>query len=445
MDQTQRKAEIRQEGARVRRKTLALLDLVPEAFLKVRLHDFYSPIGWHFGHIGMTEEFWACTQALGRSAMNDALSFLFANTPENPKNNRVYLPSREEIRGYLEETRCRALDALEAADLDTDAPLLADGYAWEFALQHECQHQETIAELLQLIHQHQGEFERISDGRLSLENTPWSEETIAISGGTFRMGSNDRHGYDNEKREHLVEVAPFELDRYPVTVRQWMQFMRDGGYERSELWTPEGWAWRQAWDVLRPEYWFPPLPDGTYRYAGPLGVRSLTWAEPVSSLSWFEADAYARWAGKRLPTEAEWEYAAAFDPATGRSRQFPWGQEPPTAAHAHCEQQAIFHFDARASRQWRGFSVGSTPEGASALNVEAMAGGVWEWTSTPFLPYPGFEAFPYDGYSKEHMDGRHYVCRGGSWATDRRILRCSFRNWYVPTYRQGFLGVRCAR
>ena len=156
--------------------------------------------------------------------------------------------------------------------------------------------------------------------------------------------------------------------------------------------------------------------------------------EPVYSVSWYEADAYARWAGNRLPTEAEWEYAATYDPQTGQSRRYPWGAEEPD------KTRASFGLSA-----WQPGAVGKRPQGASAFGLLDMAGGVWEWTATPFLPYPGFEAFPYDGYSKEHMDGNHFVCRGGSWATAGPILRCSFRNWYVPTYRQGFLGLRCAR
>jgi iron(II)-dependent oxidoreductase len=156
--------------------------------------------------------------------------------------------------------------------------------------------------------------------------------------------------------------------------------------------------------------------------------------EPVCGISWYEADAYARWAGKRLPTEAEWEYASAREPALKQSRRYPWGDRRPNP------DDASFGLAG-----WNPDPVGAHPDGQSGLGLLDMAGGVWEWTASPFLPYPGFVAFPYDGYSKEHMDGNHFVCRGGSWATSGPILRCAFRNWYVPTYRQGFLGLRCAR
>lgn len=371
-----------------RESTLALLEWVPQEYFQVRVHDFYSPVGWHFGHIGMTEESWVCEQALRQPCFNEKLRFLFANIPDNPKDARVNLPSREEIVAYLEETRERTLQALDETDLDTDDPLIADGYAWEFAHQHECQHQETIVEMLQLITQR---TERAEEAFFGSEESHWNPvpmEMRVVPGGIFTMGSNSRHVYDNERDAHDVEVASFVLDVAPVTAAQWLLFMHDGGYRRPELWTPDGWKWREQENATTPEYWMP-TPDGkAFAYAGPLALREIEPEEPVSSVSWYEADAYARWIGKRLLTEAEWEFA--------------------------CE----------------------TPEGPET---------VWQWTSSPFLPYPGFQAFPYDGYSLEHMDGKHFVCRGGSWTTDACIRRKTFRNWYVPTYRQGLLGVRCAR
>jgi iron(II)-dependent oxidoreductase len=132
----------------------------------------------------------------------------------------------------------------------------------------------------------------------------------------------------------------------------------------------------------------------------------------------------------RFPTEEEWEYAASYDPVTSKTRRFPWGEEFPNS------KLAVYGIEA-----WSPKQVGSV-RGDSAFGVQDMGGNVWEWTSSKFMPYPGFEAFPYDGYSKDHMKGEHYVCRGGSWATAAPILRCTFRNWYVPTYRQGFLGLR---
>ncbi|HLV81673.1 MAG TPA: SUMF1/EgtB/PvdO family nonheme iron enzyme [Chthonomonadaceae bacterium] len=436
MSQAARKAALKRDLEQTRKKTLGLLDFVPDAFLKVRVHDFYSPIGWHFGHIGMTEEHWVCTRALGRPGLSDSLSFLFANLPENPKDNRIHLPSRAEIIAYLAETRCRALQALDETDLDSHDPLIADGYAWEFAWQHECQHQETITELLQLIHSVQSAQADFAPAEWRFRAGATLTEMVSIPGGTFLMGSEDRHGYDNEKRAHPVEVAPFEMDRTPVMAAQWLAFMEAGGYENAALWREEGYCgWVLPNQVSAPEYWRKASgAESGYGYIAPTGPRPLDPEEPVCGISWYEADAYARWAGKRLPTEAEWEYAAAYDPDTGQTRRYPWGAEAPQKCHASF-----------GLADWKPAPVGRHPAGASAFGLQDMAGGVWEWTSTPFLPYPGFTAFPYDGYSKEYMDGSHLVCRGGSWATAGRLLRCSFRNWYVPTYRLGLLGLRCAR
>ncbi len=437
MDNSLRKQQIACELARVRQKTVRLLAQVPARLWNRRVHDFYSPIGWHFGHIGMTEEYWTWGQACGRPPKDERLCFLFANIPDNPKDNRVRVPSPEEVAAYLRATRERALEALEDADIASASPLLADGYAWEFALQHECQHQETIAELLQLIRQRmaeEGGSGPVAPTLTVASATPAQSAVapmVSIPGGAFVMGSDDRHAYDNEKRAHVVEVAGFELDAYPVTVSDWLCFIHKGGYERSDYWTPEGYAWLQRENVRHPEYWL--SDDGGRRYCAADSIRSLDPLEPVTSISWYEAVAYARWAGKRLPTEAEWEYAAATDPDRRRSRFYPWGDDPAGAAGVDCEL-----------REWKPASA-RTAAAPNAFGIYGMAGGAWEWTSSPFLPYPGFEAFPYAGYSQEHMDGGHFVCRGGSWATDRRILRASFRNWYVPTYRQGFLGLRCAR
>lgn len=434
-----RKEQIRAELERVRLRTLYLFTRVPDETLRLRVHDFYSPIGWHFGHIGMTEELWTCGTALGQAPIDPQHTHLFANIPDNPKDQRVHLPDRSEIVDYLAVTRRATLDALETADLSSSNPLLADGYAWEFALQHECQHQETIIELLQLLQKREAlnsgrwgvmplgpEFaHRFADRAVGV-----TDEMIPLPGGRVVIGSNDRHGYDNERCEHIVELHPFHLDRSPVTSSQWMDFLRADGYGRQELWSAEGWAWRTSEAAAMPEYW---VSNGeAISYCAADGLRQIDPSEPVTALSWYEADAYARWTGKRLPTEAELEFAAGFDPKYGRMRCYPWGDEETYGSqtaiagiYRSCEQTALLSQN-------------------SAWGVRDIVGSVWCWTSSTFMPYPGFEAYPYDGYSKDHMDGCHYVCRAGSRATDRRILRCSFRNWYVPTYRQGLLGMRCA-
>ncbi len=422
-----RKDELRGKLAAARERTLWLFDQVPEEFLKRRVHNFYSPIGWHFGHIGRTEEYWVISAALRQPVLDEHLTFLFADLPENPKDARVHLPTREEITSYLSATRSHVLAALAAADLESADPLIADGYGWEFALQHECQHQETIAEMLTLIHKAQGSG--LATGAVWPDwKSGVTPEWVTVPGGSFCVGSDDPHGYDNEKSAHLVQVAAFDCAKFKVTAFEWSQFLAQGGYQNPTVWSKEGWDWRCSEDAARPEYW---VENGEgYAMFSPIGLRPIHPDEPVSSVSWFEAEAYAKWAGARLLSEPEREFVAAGV----ESRRYPWGSEMPDGVR--CVNGLI---------QWYAGPVGGHRAGGNPLGIQDLAGGVWEWTSTPFLPYPGFEAFPYDGYSKDHMEGHHRVCRGGSFATADPILRCSFRNWYVPSYRQGFLGLRLAR
>lgn len=374
------------------------------------MHSFYSPIGWHFGHVGRTEEFWVVGEALKRPLVDDHLSFLFADLADNPKDNRVNIPDRAGICEYLGQTRLRVLDALEASDLDGEDPYLADGYAWEFAIQHEFQHQETIAEMLQLIHLRLP-FARMAPLSWRSNRTP---RMVEIPDAAYCMGTDDRHAYDNEKEPHEVRVESFRIGETPVTAFEWSRFIEDGGYRRDELWSEIGRSWRDTEGAVAPEYW---LREGEgWLYVGPRGVRPIHPDEAASSMSWFEAEAYARWAGKRLPTEEEWEYVATRGPSPSGEFVSEW--------------------------TWQAPVVGSS--GTNADGVTDLTGSVWQWTSSPFMPYPGFVAFPYDGYSKDHMRGAHRVCRGGSWATSPRISRPTFRNWYVPTYRQGILGLRLA-
>jgi len=396
----------------VRAKTLWLLDQVPEEFLRRRVHSFYSPIGWHFGHVGRTEEFWAIGEALGRALLDDHLSFLFADLPENPKDNRVNIPDREGIKKYLAMTRGLVLDALDHADLSSDNPLIRNGYAWDFAIQHECQHQETICEMLCLIQREIGprELPHPIDWKKGISNL-----FLPIEGGTFTMGSDSPYAYDNEKQPHEVEVASFQLSKFPVTAYEWSLFMKDQRRVTPESEKPLGF----------PEYWID-SPEGFFTY-GPFGARAVHPDEPVCGISWDDAKEYAFWVGLRLPTEAEWEFVAS-------AGVYPWGDDEPTS------ERAVFGMNS-----WSPLPCGSRSAGASPHGVFDLAGQVWEHTWSPFLPYPDYVAYPYDGYSKDHMDHQHRVCRGGSFATAAPILRRTFRNWYVSDYGAGFLGARMAK
>lgn len=247
------------------------------------------------------------------------------------------------------------------------------------------------------------------------------------------MGTSDEPwALDNERPAHTRVVPSFFIDTVPVTNGAYMAFVADGGYADERWWEPEGWAQVRRHGIGAPLFW---RRSGGQWLRRRFGVTEpVPEDEPVVHVSWYEADAYARWAGRRLPTEAEWEKAARHDPATGRSRRYPWGDADPGPEHANLGQ-----------RHLRPAPAGSYPQGASPLGVRQLVGDVWEWTASDFLPYPGFTAFPYKEYSEVFFGPAHKVLRGGSFGVDPVACRGTFRNWDLPVRRQIFSGFRTAR
>jgi len=262
---------------------------------------------------------------------------------------------------------------------------------------------------------------------------------VLVPAGPFTMGTDtEPWALDNERPAHAVDLPAFWIDTAPVTNGQYTAFMDGGGYDDPRWWSARGWAHRVEAGLRAPRFWERDpggsSSGGTWWRCRFGVVEPVPAAEPVCHVCFFEAEAYAAWAGKRLPTEAEWEKAARFDPATGRSRRFPWGDDPPTAAHANLGQ-----------RHLRPAPVGAYPAGASPLGVHQLIGDVWEWTSSGWYPYPGFSVFPYPEYSQVFFGGDYKVLRGGAFGTDPAAIRGTFRNWDHPVRRQIFAGFRCAR
>lgn len=379
-----------------RQLTLDLLAQVEPGFFFEQAHPEFSPIGWHFGHIAFVEAYWILEQLAGSSPSSQEYQRLFA-ADGLPKHERQNLPSIETIQDYLRSVRSRTLNYLAMAPVDRQERL------WRWLIQHESQHCETVNLIWQLHRRSSiASFERPQPQISTAHQTGTNDrEMVWIDGGEFMMGNNSLEALDNERPAHMLTLDSYWIDRYPVTCGQYQVFMAQGGYQSRKYWSQAGWHWLQQNPVAQPLYW----------------SGSADWIDhPVYGVSYYEAEAYANFANKRLPTEAEWERAA---------------QESSLNCNHNC---LIGHT-----------TPVTTYQEPSKHGCQDLLGNVWEWTASWFAAYPGFESYPYPEYSEIYFDGQHRVLRGGSWATSSAALRPSFRNWYHPQVRQIFAGFRCAK
>jgi iron(II)-dependent oxidoreductase len=352
-----------------RRRTLALIEPLDDDQLNRVVSPILSPLAWDLGHIANFEELWLVQTVGEREPLHGDLG-RFYDAIENPRKTRGELPILRdaELRSYMAEVRERALEVLDEVEIGPDAEdrLLRDGFVYEMLIAHELQHHETMLQLLQLV---DGYEATRADLEPRFVAAGPGLETIAVAAGEYAIGAPERgFAYDNERRRHTVALDAFEIDRSPTTNGAYIRFIEETGAEPPDHWArdPEhGWV-------------------STAR-----GRRTpIVPAHPVVHISWHQADAFARWAGKRLPTELEWE--------------------------------------------------------AARPRLEGL-GQVWEWTDSDFRAYPGFEAFPYPEYSQVFFGDTYKVLRGSSWATHPHVARPSFRNWDLPQRSQIFAGLRCAR
>ena len=415
-----------------RRGTFKLFtDIDYDTFCR-QAHPDFSPVGWHLGHIAYTEDLWLLQRCAGLKPVFPEYHQLFA-ADILPKKQRVFLPTLPEVELYLDAVRKKVLDYLEVAPIDEQERL------WRFIIQHESQHCETVAFVLQMQRNKEEESSAthlvtdltdlrdvtdrrkkkegrlIADYQLPMTDSP----AIEIPGGEFYMGSDAAEALDNERSRHLCYLEAYSIDRYPVTCGQYRDFMESGGYQNPDWWSADGWKWLQSAKVDRPLYW---------------SENPAFNNHPVCGVSWYEAEAYCNFTGKRLPSEAEWEKAASWDATNQTYRIYPWGEEQPNGSLCN-------HGNNIASTS----PVDAFGKGASAAGCWDMLGNVWEWTASTFDAYPGFESYPYRGYSQVYFDGEHRVLKGGSWATFPQALRSSFRNWYYPGVRQIIAGFRCVK
>jgi gamma-glutamyl hercynylcysteine S-oxide synthase len=387
-----------------RARTMLLLSPLTDGELRAQHDPLMSPILWDLGHIAYFEELWLTRNLQGPIEFVE-MPGLF-NPFEHPRSERgsLPLPQLAHCREIMDEIRERVLARLQVSDLEGTNPLVRDGYVYQMVLQHEYQHNETILQTLQLKQGRPYSPPYRSAIPVNAAALPAARMT-RFPGGTVEIGTDDRSvAYDNERNKHVVELAPFWIDVYPVTNGEFVNFIEAGGYQDRRYWSGAGWDWLQSSGAAAPKYWT--KVEGAWASRSMDRTEPAPAAHPVCHVCYYEAEAFARYAGKRLPSEQEWEAAASWDPGSGTKRMFPWGDRPASSELANVDQLTFGTAP-----------VGSYPENLSPIGCSGMIGDVWEWTSSDFLPYPGFESFPYKEYSEAFFGTAYKVLRGGSWAT----------------------------
>jgi gamma-glutamyl hercynylcysteine S-oxide synthase len=435
-----------------RARTLELIaDLNDEQLLGPRLAIVNPPL-WEVGHVAYFQEYWNLRHLRRQPAIlpvGDAL-YDSARVAHDTRWD-LPLPPREETLAYMERVLDRVINESHGAVSAAGAvPPNDQEYFLRLALFHEDMHAEAITYTRQTLgygvpritisHPATPDRQEVYGGHAQMSLDIEEPGDAEVPGGRFWLGSAADYAFvfDNEQWAHPVEVQPFLMSRTAVTNKQFAAFVAEGGYRRQEFWCGAGWRWREAAGAEHPVYW-QPLSSGQWLRRNFDQLLPLEPHHPVLHVNWYEADAYCRWAGRRLPSEAEWEMAASAEPTsdgraiTVRKRLYPWGDEPPTTERANLDWRAMGCLN-----------VAALPAGDSAFGCRQMIGNVWEWTADDFFGYPGFVAGPYKEYSAPWF-GDHKVLRGGCWVTRSRLIRNTYRNFYKPDRRDVWAGFRtCA-
>jgi ergothioneine biosynthesis protein EgtB len=423
--------------AEARRRTDALLALVPPARMLDRPIAERHRFVFYLGHLEAFDSNLLGSRIDGPHAPA-GLDALFAfgidplgrDLPSEPASawpelSRIHAYVRE-VRHALDTTLPHALDAERFGERDDDAPETA--FLVDVAIEHRLMHAETLAYMI-----NQSSIARRVRGKAPAAMPTRAGEMRRIPAGSVTLGAARSllrsFAWDNEHDAHRVDVGEFEIARCMVSNGEYLRFVEAGGYAERALWTGADWRWRERNAITHPAFWTDLDRHWYWRSMTELIPLPLDWPVYVSHA---EASAYARWTGLALPTEAQW-HRAAFGTSDDDERPYPWGSAPPDARRGN--------FDFRSLEP---HSVDAHPDGDSAFGVRGLLGNGWEWTSTPFAPFPGFRPFAfYPGYSADFFDGSHYVLKGGSPLTAAPLLRRSFRNWFQPHYPYVYAGFRC--
>ncbi|HEX9897817.1 MAG TPA: selenoneine synthase SenA [Candidatus Methylomirabilis sp.] len=420
-----------------RRVELELIEGIAESQMLGRKAHFLEPPIWEMGHVGWFQEYWilrhldhAGTLLPGSDGVYDSF-----NVSYKLRWDHEY-PSRRETHAYISEVLNHSIGRLESRE-----PSAQDVYFYTLGALHEDMHTENLTLILQTLGYARPKLSLFDPACGDPPADPaYKPYDIAVPGGTFLLGAmpDEPFVFDNEKWAHPVEVKPFRIASTPVTNAEFAAFADDDGYRRRQLWDRRGWDWRRREGVEHPLFWSRGTGGRWFERRFDQVVPLEPW-HPVVYVNWYEAEAYCRWAKRRLPTEAEWEMAASAEPTpdgrgiTGRKRRFPWGEDPPTPERANLNYRAGGTLDVRA-----------LAAGDSAFGCRQMIGNVWEWVADTFEPYPGFVCDPYKEYSQPYF-GEKKVLKGGCWTTRSRLIRNSWRNFFKRHRRNIFAGFRtCA-
>jgi len=419
-----------------RARTDEIFQLVREEALYDRPIAERHRIIFYLGHMEAFDWNLLAHRAFGLRSFQPGFDHLFAFGIDPvgaglPTDTPADWPAREEVERYNQRLREELDHAIEHAltrPAEGHPHLLA---MLEVAIEHRLMHAETLAYML---HRLPAKRKICGPERGALTAVRVKPRLVEIPAGSATLGlqrvTGDEFGWDNEIDAHEVDVAEFAIECYNVTNHEFLRFLQAGGYENRSLWREEAWAWKQKEGIEHPMFW---------RREGNLWVYRRMFGEIRLPLEWpvyvsqAEASAYAKWLGRKLPTEAQFHRAAYGTPGGRSERSYPWGEEAPSASRGNFDFQS-----------WDPSPVGAHPEGASAFGVQDLVGNGWEWTRTKFAPFPGFAPMPfYPGYSANFFDGKHYVLKGGSPRTARCLLRRSFRNWFQPHYPYVYATFRC--
>ena len=413
-----------------RSRTLELVKTLEKDDFIVQTAFFMSPPKWHIGHVSWIYE--AIMSKLDKNYEFYSKEFSeylnsyyqqFGVPQDKGLRGVVSRPTVDQIFQYFNTINQRVEKFIESQSLNSDSMRLIT-----MGLHHECQHQELLVYDLQ--HLLAEQYKPTRKNNIVKQNSV-EKKSVHIKGGIYNLGYNGKdYCYDIELPEHKVFLNDYKIDAFPITNQQYMEFIEDGGYEMYKYWLSDGWEKVKTNKWNTPMYW--EKINDKWHVRDFLGIREINPNEPVNHVSYYEAEAYCKWAGKRLPTEAEWEKAACWNEETQQKTEFPWGNESPTEEKCNLLE----------SHYWGCTEIGTYPQGSSSSGCQQMIGDIWEWTSSEFTGFPGFKT-GFDEYNDKWFTNQK-VLRGGSFGTPKMSIRASYRNFFRLDERWLFSGFRCA-